>query len=306
MPRLRRVRQPIAQPAARARALTVQAAQRAARARIELAVVVPLIVGVLIANEYREEIFGLDLPVRVATAVALLILGWRLARDVGRTLAPGLFRRMDPATAGTVGFLIRLGFLIVATLVALRVAGLQPRTLAVSGAIFAVVVGLAAQQTLGNLIAGVVLISARPFKVGDRVRLQAGGLAGEVEGVVSSLGLLYTTLARGEESIMVPNNVVLTSAVVPLREPASVDLRARLRPDVMPSTVQELLDRGISTPVRAEPQIGLEEIDADEVVMRIEATPAVDADGPRLADEILVAIAPVTREGGESRARVES
>ena len=300
MPRLRRVRQPIAQPAARARALTVQAAQRAARARIELAVVVPLIVGVLIANEYREEIFGLDLPVRVATAVALLILGWRLARDVGRTLAPGLFRRMDPATAGTVGFLIRLGFLIVATLVALRVAGLQPRALAVSGAIFAVVVGLAAQQTLGNLIAGVVLISARPFKVGDRVRLQAGGLAGEVEGVVSSLGLLYTTLARGEESIMVPNNVVLTSAVVPLREPASVDLRARLRPDVMPSTVQELLDRGISTPVRAEPQIGLEEIDADEVVMRIEATPAVDADGPRLADEILVAIAPVTREGGES------
>ena len=132
------------------------------------------------------------------------------------------------------------------------------------------------------------------------MRLQAGGLAGEVEGVVSSLGLLYTTLARGQESIMVPNNVVLTSAVVPLREPASVDLRARLRPDVMPSTVQELLDRGISTPVRAEPQIGLEEIDADEVVMRIEATPAVDADGPRLADEILVAIAPVTREGGES------
>ena len=41
------------------------------------------------------------------------------------------------------------------------------------------------------------------------------------------------------------------------------------------NTVQELLDRGISTPVRAEPQIGLEEIDADEVVMRIEATPAV-------------------------------
>jgi len=36
----------------------------------------------------------------------------------------------------------------------------------VSGAIFAVVVGLAAQQTLGNLIAGVVLISARPFRTG--------------------------------------------------------------------------------------------------------------------------------------------
>ncbi len=65
----------------------------------------------------------------------------------------------------------------------------------------------------------------------------------------------------------------------------------------MPSQVQELLDEGIRTPVRAEPHIGLEEIDADEVIVRIAATPAVESDGPRLADEILAAIAPVTREG---------
>jgi hypothetical protein len=96
---------------------------------------------------------------------------------------------------------------------------------------------------------------------------------------------------------MVPNNVVLAAAVVPLREPSSVDLRARLRPGVMPSTVQELLDERIHTPVRSEPHIGLEEIDADEVVMRIAATPAAESDGPRLADEILAAIAPVTRDG---------
>jgi small conductance mechanosensitive channel len=303
MPRFSRAKSPIGQPAARARALTAQAAQRSARARIELAIVVPLIAALLLVNEYRQELFGLDLPVRAFTAIALLILGWRLGRDVGRTIAPGLFKRMDPATAGTIGFLIRLGFLAAAMLVALRVAGLDPGTLALSGAIFAVVFGLAAQQTLGNLIAGVVLISARPFKAGDRVKLQAGGLAGEVEGIVTSLGLLYTTLARGEDSIMVPNNVVLASAVVPLREPSSVDLRARLRPDVMPSTVQELLDAGIDTPVRAEPHIGLEEIDADEVVMRIAATPALESDGPRLADEILAAIAPVTREGQHAEER---
>ncbi len=288
--------------AARARALTVQAAQRSARARIELVLVVPLIAAVLLANEYRREVFGLDLPVRVFTALALLILGWRLGRDVGRTVAPNLFRRMDPATAGTVGFLVRLAFLVAAMLLALRIAGLEPRTLAVSGAIVAVVFGLAAQQTLGNLIAGVVLISARPFRVGDRVRLQAGGLAGEIEGIVASLGLLYTTFSRGEDSIMVPNNVVLAAAVVPLREPSAVDLRARLRPGVMPSTVQELLDEQIRTPVRSEPHIGLEEIDADEVVMRIAATPAADADGPRLADEILAAIAPVTRDGASDGA----
>ena len=156
--------------------------------------------------------------------------------------------------------------------------------------------GLAAQQTLGNLIAGTVLLSARPFRVGDRVRLQGGGLAGQVEGVIAALGLLYTTLASGEDSIMVPNNVVLSSAVVPLREPASVDLRARLRPGVKPSQVQELLDDSIRTPTRSEPHIGLEEVDGDEVVVRIAATPETGSDGPRLADEILAAVGAVTRD----------
>ena len=161
----------------------------------------------------------------------------------------------------------------------------------------AVVFGLAAQQTLGNLIAGMVLISARPFRIGDRVRLQGGGLAGQVEGTVASLGLLYVTFSQGEDSIMVPNNVVLSSAVVPLREPAAVDLRARLRPDVKPSEVQALLQRGVHIPVRAEPHISLEEIDSEEVVVRIAATPESEEDGPRLADEVLSAIASVTREG---------
>ena len=45
-----------------------------------------------------------------------------------------------------------------------------------------------------------VLLSARPFRVGERVRLQGGGLAGQIEGVVSSLGLLYTTFAQGDDT----------------------------------------------------------------------------------------------------------
>ena len=188
-----------------------------------------------------------------------------------------------------------------AVLFSLRVGGLDPATLAVGGAITAVVIGLAAQQTLGNLIAGMVLIAARPFRVGDRVRLQAGAVAGQIEGVVGSLGLLYTTFAQGQDSIMVPNNVVLSAAVVPLREPAAVDLRARLRPDVRPSAVQSLLEDAVQTPVRGEPRIALEELDSDEVVVRITATPVEDRDGPRLADEVLAGLASVTREVEEER-----
>jgi small conductance mechanosensitive channel len=293
MPLFRRPNMPIA--SSRARSLTLQTAHKARRAKRELFVIVPLLAVTVYAYVRREELFGVDTPVRVGAALVLAALGWALARDLGRFTAPALFRRMDPATAGTVGFLIRLIFIGAVALLALRVAGLQPETLAVGGAITAVVIGLAAQQTLGNLIAGMVLISARPFKVGDRVRLQAGGLAGQIEGVVASLGLLYTTFAQDRDSIMVPNNVVLTAAVVPLREPAAVDLRARLRPDVRPSDLQALLEENVRTPIRAEPQISLEEIDRDEVIVRIAATPLAESDGPRLADEVLAAIGAVTR-----------
>jgi small conductance mechanosensitive channel len=296
MPRLRRPH--IAGAPARARSLTLQTASKARRAKREMIVVVPLLAITLYAYFRREQLFGVDTPVRVGAAIVMVVLGWALARDLGRSTAPALFRRMDPATAGTVGFLIRLVFIVAAALFALRVAGLQPATLAVGGAITAVVFGLAAQQTLGNLIAGMVLISARPFKVGDRVRLQAGGLAGQIEGVVASLGLLYTTLAQGRDSIMVPNNVVLTAAIVPLREPAAVDLRARLRPDVKPSDLQALLEDSVKTPTRSDPHISLEEIDRDEVIVRIAATPLSESDGPQLADEVLAAIGVVTRPDG--------
>jgi small conductance mechanosensitive channel len=292
---MRRFSRPHVAP--RARNLTLQTAQRARRAKWELAAIVPLLALTVAAYVERERIFGVDAPVRVAAAIVMVVLGWALARDLGRFSAPALFRRMDPATAGTVGFLIRLAFLVMAAIVALRLAGLDPRALAVGGAITAVVVGLAAQQTMGNLIAGLVLISVRPFKVGDRVRLQAGGLAGQVEGVVASLGLLYTTFAQGQDSIMVPNNVVLSAAVVPLREPAAVDLRARLRAGVRPSDIQALLEEAIETPVRGEPTIALEEVDAGEVVVRIQATPLDDEDGPRLADEVLAAVGAVTHDG---------
>jgi small-conductance mechanosensitive channel len=259
------------------------------RARIQSLVLLPVLVGVLVVYGYRERLFGpaYDDATRIVTFLVLISLGWQFARDIGRALGPTLFRRMDPGTAGTVGFLLRLVTMLIAVLIALRVAGLGPRTLALGGAFTAVVLGLAAQQTLGNLFAGLVLLSARPFRVGERVRLQGGGVAGILEGVVSSLGLLYTTLASGDDSIMVPNSVVLNLAIVPLREPDGIDLRARLRPGVTPLDVQDLLQSEVETPMRNMPRIELEELDGDEVVVRISATPERPSDGPQLASEVL-------------------
>jgi small conductance mechanosensitive channel len=276
-----------------ARELSRRAAKRA---RIQLLVLAPLLAGVLLVYTYRRQLFGpgWDTPVRFVTAVGLIILGWQVARDAGRSLGPLLLRRLEPGTAGTVGFLIRLVTMLAAVVVALRVAKLEPRTLALSGALGVVVVGLAAQQTLGNLFAGLVLVSARPFRVGERVRFQGGPLAGTVEGTVTSLGLLYTILASGEDAMMVPNSVVLNVAVVPLREPTGVELRARLRPGVTPLDVQGVLEETVQTPLRESPRVALEEIDGDEVVVRIAATPRHPSQGPQLASEVLEAISALT------------
>jgi small conductance mechanosensitive channel len=286
------------------------------RARLEALVLVPLFVGVIVFYDNRVSLLGaagrhghaakeleigLETPVRILTVLALVILGWAIARDIGRSLGPPLFRRLDPATAGTVGFLIRLLTVVLALLVALRVAGIEARTLALGGAFTAVIFGLAAQQTLGNVIAGTVLLSARPFRVGDRVRLQGGPLAGQLEGTVSSLGLLYTTFAKGEDQIMVPNSVVLNSAVIPLREPEAVNLRARLRPGMTPSDLQELLEKSLQTPLRDSPRITLEELDGEEVVVRIAATPRVASEGRQLASELLAIVSRETRSGSEAR-----
>jgi len=275
-----------------ARQLSAKAVKRA---RVELVVLATVLGITLVLYTQRQELFGLDLPIRVVTVVVLVILGWAIARDAGRALGPALFSRLDPGTAGTVGFLIRLFFMGFVLLGALRIAGLSPRDVALGGAFTAVVLGLAAQQTLGNLFAGTVLLSARPFRVGERVRLQAGGLAGEIEGTVSSLGLLYTIFANGEDLILIPNSIVLSAAIIPLREPAGVDLRVRLRPGITPVDVQTVMRERVTTPIRGEPRVTLEELDDDEIIVRVAATPQEAGDGSALASELLSAIGPLTQ-----------
>jgi small conductance mechanosensitive channel len=280
-----------------ARLMTAEAARRARRARREALLLVPVVAGVILLWVYREDLFGTDVPIRVAAAILLAAVGWRFARDIGRAVGPRLMRRFDPGTASTVSFLVQLVALLATVVVALRIVDLDPRAIALGGAVTAVVIGLAAQSTLGNVIAGIVLQTSRPFRVGERVRMQGGPLGAVVEGTVASQGLIYTTLARGNGAILVPNNSALGATIVPLRAPAGVNVLARLRAGVKPSELQRTLAREVRVPTRDEPDISMEEVYADGVVVRIQATPVNDEDGAQLADEIL---AVVTRVAADS------
>src|SRR4051812_19372053 len=276
-------------------------ASAARRGRGGALISLALIAVVLIAFSERKTLFpGYGPEVRVATVILLVLLGWALARSLGRGFAPMLYRRMEPGTAGTMGFLLRLLTIVTVTIVALRIAGVKPATLAVGGGFTAVVVGLAAQQVLGNMLAGLVLITNRPFRVGERVRLQGGGLAGQIDGVVGQLGLFYTTLVSGADRILVPNGVVIQSVVTPLREPERVEFRARFGADTSPGEVQHTIEESIDVPLRYPPHIAVEELDRDEVVVRIVTTPLNPRDGGKLAGEVLAGLRGVDGARAES------
>ena len=189
--------------AARARHLTWQTGRRARRAKRQLALLVPLTAARSPPTSGARTCSVPTCPCgwRPRSCWSPWAGRWRASRP--RRSCPryssGSIRRRPARSASSSAstFLAAAG----AGGAADRRAAAE--ALAVGGAITAVVFGLAAQQTLGNLIAGLVLISARPFQVGDRVRLEAGGLAGQLEGVVASLDLRYTTFAQGDDSIMV-------------------------------------------------------------------------------------------------------
>ena len=95
------------------------------------------------------------------------------------------------------------------------------------------------------------------------MRLQAGGLAGQVEGVVACLGLLYTTFAQGQDSIMVPDNVVLLRRDRPAPRTCVRGPQGPPAPRRAPERHPDACSRTPSrTPTRGEPNISLEEIDA--------------------------------------------
>jgi len=65
-----------------------------------------------------------------------------------------------------------------------------------------------------------------------------------------------------------------------------------------PGDLQETLERSLQTPLRDAPRITLEELDGDEVVVRIVATPLVAADGRQLASELLEVVSRETTSSG--------
>jgi small-conductance mechanosensitive channel len=75
-----------------------------------------------------------------------------------------------------------------------------------------VILGIAAQQSLGNIFAAIVLLVARPFVVGDDIRVRSG-VVGVLDVKVLGIGLTYVTVRTDDGILKIPNSAMLASGI---------------------------------------------------------------------------------------------
>jgi len=164
-----------------------------------------------------------DQFIAAGTAVAFLVFGSITTYSLG-----GKVRELlQPVTGTSHSAVASYAILIIgafATLViTLELFAVPVGQLVLGGALTSVFVGIAAQQALSNVFAGLVLLFARPFQVGDAIRLRAGALGGTLDGIVTDIGITYVRFDTDGSVMSIPNSQVLNAVVGPI-PPAPEDL----------------------------------------------------------------------------------
>jgi small-conductance mechanosensitive channel len=146
---------------------------------------------------------------------ALLILGggWVAVRALASALREGIREKTGDARAVTLAKITSMAGFTIVILWSLSAVGIGIQALLLGGALTGVVLGIAAQQTLGNIFAGLVLLVVRPFMVGEETVLKSS--LGEYKGQVGNIGLFYVTLETPNGRVDIPNALALASAVGP-------------------------------------------------------------------------------------------
>ena len=156
-----------------------------------------------------------------ALAILFLALGTVAVLGISAKARAVFEPRLGSAHAAVIRYALLLVGVIVVVVITLQLFRVPVGQLVVGTALTSVLLGIAAQQSLSNIFAGMVLLLSRPFRVGDPIRLRAGALGGQLEGVVTEIGITYIRLDTGETIMSVPNSQVLAAAVGPIpRQPA--------------------------------------------------------------------------------------
>ncbi len=115
---------------------------------------------------------------------------------------------------------LRLVFFMAGVMIIISAFETSVATLLSITAIFGTALGLAFSQALGNIVSGLYVLAARPFRVGDYVRV------GGIEGIVREITLNYTRILLADETRqLLPNSKVVSSEVTNIRVAVSELIR---------------------------------------------------------------------------------
>ena len=167
-----------------------------------------------------------DIPYQIL-AIGLAVAFCALASVATLDLASKARTVLEPAAGPSHAAIVRYALLLIGAvttlIITLGLLGIPIEQLVLGGALTSVFVGIAAQQSLSNVFAGIVLMLAHPFRIGDGIRLQAGALGGQVSGTIVEVGITYVRISSSTGVLSIPNSQVLNCIIGPLPEPAGHD-----------------------------------------------------------------------------------
>ena len=173
-----------------------------------------------------SDVLGRLSPGTALGAIVYLLVFMMAAALLSRTLRAAVhvaMTRQGHLDRTTISFLQQFGSALIWVAALILYAHLIPVLRAMGTALLAgasiasVVIGLAAQSTLGNLVAGVSITIYRPFRLGDTLLVAAP--TGTESGVVERLSLGYTTLQAADgRRVVLPNNVAASQVTINLTQ----------------------------------------------------------------------------------------
>jgi small conductance mechanosensitive channel len=167
--------------------------------------------------------------------------------------------------------------------------------IALSGAVTGVIVGIAAQASIANVVAGIVILFSRPFRSGQFVTVRAAAFAGsEYSGEVGEITLFYTTIFSGKQEIRVPNSAMVTSVVTLRPQVLDVYLPVILSPAKWGMLSSTELTRQLASalPHGRFVMASLERIDGGALQIGIHASVANESERATLENAVVKVLGP--------------
>jgi small-conductance mechanosensitive channel len=220
------------------------------RGKVHFGVLAVVLILIAIFAAFRfalytlERVYGITVPypeitITLTWAIIALIGVWVLGHTIQTTTAPLVGQRAASNTSKIVQIVLALGILI-ATLANLHI---DITGYLVSLGVTAVVVGFAAQTTIGNLIAGMLVLISKPFRKGDYIKVNIVG--GPIEGTIDEISFLRSRIFTNDGiSISVPNTVMLATPIsnFTVYERRPIILNIALNRNVPVETFREKVD----------------------------------------------------------------